>query len=63
MLVLYSSFRSVKMLISLLLLGPSNRIHSFKGFLLMRVFISFGATAPIWALAYLHETFRFTSVY
>jgi hypothetical protein len=23
----------------------------------------FGATAHIWALAYLHETFRFTSVY
>jgi hypothetical protein len=23
----------------------------------------FGATAYIWALAYLHETFRFTSVY
>jgi hypothetical protein len=22
-----------------------------------------GATGPIWALAYLHETFRFTSVY
>jgi hypothetical protein len=27
------------------------------------VFFSFGATAPIWALAYLHETLRFTSVY
>jgi hypothetical protein len=26
-------------------------------------FFSFGATAPIWALAYLHETLRFTSVY
>jgi hypothetical protein len=26
-------------------------------------FFSFGATAPIRALAYLHETFRFTSVY
>jgi hypothetical protein len=24
---------------------------------------SFGATAPILTLAYLHETFRFTSVY
>jgi hypothetical protein len=24
---------------------------------------SFGATAHLWALAYLHETFRFTSVY
>jgi hypothetical protein len=23
-------------------------------------FFSFGATAPIWALAYLHETLRFT---
>jgi hypothetical protein len=27
------------------------------------IFFSFGATAHIWALAYLHETFRFTSVY
>jgi hypothetical protein len=27
------------------------------------VFFFFGATALIWALAYLHETFRFTSVY
>jgi hypothetical protein len=26
-------------------------------------FFSFGATAPIWALAYLSETLRFTSVY
>jgi hypothetical protein len=26
-------------------------------------FIPFGATARIWALAYLHETLRFTSVY
>jgi hypothetical protein len=26
-------------------------------------FFSFGATAHIWALAYLRETFRFTSVY
>jgi hypothetical protein len=26
-------------------------------------FFYFGATAPIWALAYLHETLRFTSVY
>jgi hypothetical protein len=25
--------------------------------------MSFGATAPIWALAYLHETLRFTSIY
>jgi hypothetical protein len=28
-----------------------------------KIFFSFGATAPIRALAYLHETFRFTSVY
>jgi hypothetical protein len=28
-----------------------------------KYFFSFGATAPIGALAYLHETFRFTSVY
>jgi hypothetical protein len=26
------------------------------------IFFSFGATAPVWALAYLHETLRFTSV-
>jgi hypothetical protein len=26
-------------------------------------FFSFGATAHIWVLAYLHEIFRFTSVY
>jgi hypothetical protein len=26
-------------------------------------FFSFGATAPIWVLAYLHETLRLTSVY
>jgi hypothetical protein len=26
-------------------------------------FFSFGATAPIWALAYLSETLRFTLVY
>jgi hypothetical protein len=30
---------------------------------LKQYFFSFGATAHIWALAYLHETFRFTSVY
>jgi hypothetical protein len=29
----------------------------------MIIFFSFGATAPIWALDYLHETLRFTSVY
>jgi hypothetical protein len=28
-----------------------------------KYFFSFGATAPIRALAYLHETFRFTSIY
>ena len=27
------------------------------------IFFSFGATAPIWALTYLHETLRFTWVY
>jgi hypothetical protein len=27
------------------------------------VFFFFGATAPVWALAYLHETLRFTSVF
>jgi hypothetical protein len=34
-------------------------VKAYKGGL----FFSFGATAHIWALAYLHETFRFTSVY
>jgi hypothetical protein len=29
----------------------------------LKLFFPFGATAPIWALAYLHETLRFTSVY
>jgi hypothetical protein len=29
----------------------------------LKDFFFFGATAPIWALAYLHETLRFTSVY
>jgi hypothetical protein len=28
-----------------------------------RHFFAFGATAPVWALAYLHETLRFTLVY
>jgi trimethylamine:corrinoid methyltransferase-like protein len=26
-------------------------------------FFSLGATAPVWALAYLHETLSFTSVF
>jgi hypothetical protein len=26
-------------------------------------FFFIGATAPVWALAYLHETLRFTSVF
>jgi hypothetical protein len=30
---------------------------------LKNIFFSFGATAPIWAMAYLHEIFRFTSVF
>jgi hypothetical protein len=30
---------------------------------LLHPFLLFGATAPIWALAYLHETLRFTSVF
>jgi hypothetical protein len=29
----------------------------------IRLFFFFGATAPIWVLAYLHETLRFTSVF
>jgi hypothetical protein len=36
---------------------------SLNGSLVHRIFFSYGATAPIWALAYLHETLRFTSVY
>jgi hypothetical protein len=33
-------------------------------FLLLNIYIFlFGAAAPIWALAYLHETLRLTSVY
>jgi hypothetical protein len=28
-----------------------------------RIFFFFGATAPIWALAYLHETLYFISVF
>jgi hypothetical protein len=27
------------------------------------IFFSFGATAPIWAFAYLHETRSYTSVF
>jgi hypothetical protein len=36
-----------------------------RSFTICSLFLSFsfGATAPIWALAYLHETLRFTSVY
>jgi hypothetical protein len=30
---------------------------------ILPTFFFFGATAPIWALAYLHETLRFTSVF
>jgi hypothetical protein len=41
--------------------------YNFQLFLyykqVMKYFFPFGATAHIWALAYLHETFRFTSVY
>jgi hypothetical protein len=29
----------------------------------IHVFFFLGATAPIWALAYLHETLRFTPVF
>jgi hypothetical protein len=32
-------------------------------FLLLSDFFFFGATATIWALVYLHETLRFTSVF
>jgi hypothetical protein len=34
-----------------------------KIFLNDSYFFFFGATAPIWALAYLHESLRFTSVF
>jgi hypothetical protein len=33
-----------------------------KDAIFLQHFFFFGATAPIWALAYLHETLRFTSV-
>jgi hypothetical protein len=49
----------------------TNHTHSYRtGKFLLKVFRSkqrvlffFAATAPIWALAYLHETLRFTSVF
>jgi hypothetical protein len=37
--------------------------HRYLKLCQMLIFFSFGAIAHIWALAYLHETFRFTSVY
>jgi hypothetical protein len=42
--------------------NSSDRVATLIGELLFTFFI-FGATAPILALAYLHETLRFTSVY
>jgi hypothetical protein len=33
------------------------------GRIVLHDFFLFGATAPIWALAYLHEILRFTTVY
>jgi hypothetical protein len=39
----------------------SSRISLLPSYYLCIFF--FGATAPLWALAYLHETLRFTSVY
>jgi hypothetical protein len=41
--------------------GAHNTTQLNKGNII--VFSPFGATAPIGALAYLHETFRFTSVF
>jgi hypothetical protein len=34
-----------------------------KLFFINKAIFFYGATAPIWALAYLHETLRFTSVF
>jgi hypothetical protein len=41
----------------------SGPVASDDGLSYMHSFFSFGVTAPILAFAYLHETFRFTSVY
>jgi hypothetical protein len=48
----------------LLLLSSQNKNH-FIGIKLRGkfIFFSLGATAPVWALAYLNETLRFTSVF
>jgi hypothetical protein len=44
---------------------PSNphRQNRLESAMCSVIFFSFGATAHIWALAYLYETLRFTSVY
>jgi hypothetical protein len=38
-------------------------LNSVSFVLIHKIFFFFGATAPILALAYLHKTFRFTSVH
>jgi hypothetical protein len=42
-------------------------VHNHEGLvtsaILYSIFFFLGATAPIWALAYFHETLRFTSVF
>jgi hypothetical protein len=43
--------------------GGWGRLHNEKLNDLYSFFFFLGATAPIWALAYLHETLRFTSVF
>jgi hypothetical protein len=42
---------------------PHQAMITSASFLKCYIFFYFGATAPTGALAYLHETFRFTSVY
>jgi hypothetical protein len=38
-------------------------MYKFRTVIMVTCIFFFGATAPIWALAYLHETLRFTSVF
>jgi hypothetical protein len=40
-----------------------NKLTSPQKTLAYEAHFFFGAAAPIWALAYLHETLRFTSVF
>jgi hypothetical protein len=38
-------------------------LFPLSGALCVVIFFFFGVTAPIWALSYLHETLRFTSLF